>query len=62
VCLSKPKIPTPTPVQEAQQPDFSALARARKKTASSAGGTLLTAPSGIDLSAGNTGAPSLLGG
>jgi hypothetical protein len=60
--MSKPKIPTPDPVQAAQEPDFSALARARKKTASSAGSTLLTAPSGIDLSAGNTGAPSLLGG
>jgi hypothetical protein len=62
MCLSKPKIPAPTPVQEQQAPDFTAMARAKRKSGATAGGTLLTAPSGIDLAAGNSGAPTLLGG
>lgn len=62
MCFSKPKIPAPTPVQEAQQPDFSAMARAKRKSSSTAGSTLLTAPSGVDLASGNSGAPTLLGG
>lgn len=61
MCMSS-KVNPPPPVQEAQQPDFTAMMRARKKTATTASGTLLTAPSGIDLSGGNTAAPTLLGG
>lgn len=38
------------------------MARAKRKSGSTAGSTLLTAPSGIDLAAGNTGSPTLLGG
>jgi len=62
MCMSSPKVKTPDPVQEAKQPDFTAMARARRKNATAAGGTLLTAPSGIDLSGGSLAAPSLLGG
>lgn len=60
--MSSPKVKTPDPVQDAKQPDFTAMARARRKSATSAGGTLLTAPSGIDLSGGSLAAPALLGG
>ena len=60
--MSKPKVQQPDPVQAAQQPDFTAMVKARRKASTAAGGTLLTAPSGIDLAGGNTGAPSLLGG
>lgn len=61
MCLSSPDIPKADAPQEAKQPDFTALTKARKKASASAGGSLLTSPSGVDLSAQNTGAPSLLG-
>lgn len=62
MCMSAPKVKSPDPVQEAKQPDFTAMARARRKSATAAGGTLLTAPSGVDLAGGNLAAPQLLGG
>lgn len=62
MCMSAPKVKQPDPVQEAKQPDFTAMARARRKSASTASGSLLTSPSGIDLAGGNLAAPTLLGG
>lgn len=62
MCMSKTTVKSPEPVQEAKQPDFTAMARARRKSATAAGETLLTAPSGVDLSGGSLAAPQLLGG
>ena len=61
MCMSKPDIKQPDPVQEVKQPDLNSVLRARKKSGTVAGGTLLTGPSGIDNSTSNTGATTLLG-
>ena len=61
MCMSRPNIPKPDPIQEAKTPDFAAQRDARKKLALRGGGTLLTGPSGIDLAAGNAAKPTLLG-
>lgn len=62
MCMSRPNIKQPDPVQEAKTPDFSAQRDARKKLALKGGSTLLTGPSGIDLAAGgNAAKPTLLG-
>lgn len=60
MCLSSPDVPdTPPPPQEAKTPEASTIRR--KKGPVTAGGTLLTSPSGVTASALNTGAPTLLG-
>lgn len=62
MCLSKPDIPKPKPLQEVKTPDSTAMAAKRKQTQGGmAGGTLLTGPSGISGSMTNTGANTLLG-
>jgi hypothetical protein len=60
--MSKPPSPPPA-LQQIQQPDFVAMAAARKKAVGAGmnGGTLLTGPSGIANAAMNTAAPTLLG-
>lgn len=62
MCMSKSPS-TPPALQQVQQPDFVAMAAARKKAAGldMGGGTLLTGPSGIAGNAMNTAAPTLLG-
>lgn len=61
MCMSSPNIPDPPPpVQEAKAPELGSTLRTRKPV--TAGGSLLTSPSGITQSALTTGAPSLLGG
>jgi hypothetical protein len=50
----------PTPEQEAKQPDFTAMQKAKKQNATMGGGTLLTGPSGINTAL-NTGSTTLLG-
>lgn len=62
MCTSRPKIQAPDPVQEAKTPDFAAQRDARRKLALRGGSTLLTSPTGIDLSGANTAKPTLLGG
>lgn len=63
MCLGgTPNVKTPPPVQESKDPDLTALARARKKNSTIAGGTLLTSPAGVASGSLNTGAPTLLGG
>lgn len=61
MCMSRPNIKQPDPVQEAKTPDFAAQRDARKKLALKGGSTMLTGPSGIDLAAGNSAKPTLLG-
>jgi hypothetical protein len=61
MCMSRPNIKPPDPVQEAKTPDFTAQRDARKKLAMKGGSTLLTGPTGIDLAAGNAAKPTLLG-
>ena len=61
MCFNSPDIPKADPVQEVKQPDIAAVLAARKKAGMTAGGTLLTGPSGAP-SAANTGANTLLGG
>ena len=62
MCMSRPNIKAPDPVQEAKTPDFTAQRDARKKLALKGGSTLLTGPSGIDLATGgNAAKPTLLG-
>ena len=61
MCFSSPDIPKPDPVQEAKQPDIAAVLAARKKAGMTAGGTLLTGPSGLQ-GATSTGSTTLLGG
>lgn len=62
MCMSKSPSAPPA-LQQVQQPDFVAMAAARKKAAGMdlGGGTLLTGPSGIANGAMNTAAPTLLG-
>jgi hypothetical protein len=61
MCMSKPDIKQPDPVQEIKQPDLNSILRARKKSGAMAGGTLLTGPSGVDNATTPTGATTLLG-
>lgn len=61
MCMSRPNIKPPDPIQEAKTPDFTAQRDARKKLALKGGSTLLTGPSGIDLAGGNAAKPTLLG-
>ena len=61
MCFSSPNIPKPDPIQEVKQPDIAAVLAARKKSGLTAGGTLLTGPSGVTTAA-NTGTNTLLGG
>ena len=62
ICFaSSPDIPPPPPPpQDAKQPE-DILKRRKAGQAGMAGGTLLTAPSGITRAALTTGAPTLLG-
>lgn len=61
MCMSRPNIKPPDPLQEAKVPDFTAQRDARKKLALKGGSTLLTSPTGIDLAATNAAKPTLLG-
>ena len=47
-------------MQDAKQPDFTAMQKAKKQNATMGGGTLLTGPSGVSTTQ-NTGATTLLG-
>lgn len=62
MCLPRPSIPTPDPVQEAKTPDAASLAASAKKNRQGGltGGSLLTGPSGVANAA--TGKNTLLGG
>jgi hypothetical protein len=62
MCMSKPDIKQPDPVQEVKQPDLNSVLRARKKKGGMAGGSLLTGPGGLDGGSVATGATTLLGG
>ncbi len=63
MCLAKPNIPTPDPVQEKKDPSTSMLqSSARKNRAGMTGGSLLTSPSGVANAAASTGKNTLLGG
>lgn len=60
-----PKVPDPVPPPQAEKaPDSSIFARRNTNLAASrpGGSTLLTSPTGIDISSANVGASSLLGG
>lgn len=67
MCMSSPKIPTPTAppappeVQDAKLPDVKSVRKASSNTPV-AGGTLLTGPSGVDNNALSLTGGSLLGG
>lgn len=58
MCFSKPNIPAPTPMQESKPADTINAAARKKAGLANAGGTLLTGPSGIQLSANNLGGGS----
>lgn len=61
MCMSAPKMPTPTPPpQDVKQPDT--LAERRKVRPAAGAGTLLTGPSGVANTSLNTGGSTLLGG
>lgn len=63
MCLSKPSIPTPKPLQEVKTPDAANMrARRTQRAVGASSGTLLTGPSGVGAAAMNTGANTLLGG
>jgi hypothetical protein len=62
MCMSKPSVKQPDPVQEVKQPDLNSVLRARKKKGGMAGGSLLTGPSGVDNATTSSGATTLLGG
>lgn len=63
MCLAKPNIPTPEPVQEKKEPDAAALrSNARRNRTGMAGGSLLTSPNGVANAAAATGKNTLLGG
>lgn len=59
MCISTPKPPPPPPPppppQETKTPDVSEFSRTKQKQTAMAGGTLLTSPTGIDLSSQNLG-------
>lgn len=62
MCMSKAPTPKlPDPIQDLKAPDVQALRDARRKRAVSAGGTILTGPSGVSNAATSAAKPTMLG-
>lgn len=60
MCMSAPKIPQPTQMQEVKQPDTANLRDMAKRNRTGMGGTVLTGPMGA--APATTGKTTVLGG